>query len=54
MIVLGRQRNFQLPLADVFVKNSAEDRLNGFDRELKTAVEETLKMFKEGKWQCEK
>ena len=36
---------------DVFVKNTPEDELKGFDRELKTAVDEALKMLKEGKWQ---
>ncbi len=36
---------------DVMVKNSAMDELRGFDRELKAAVDEVLKMMKEGKWQ---
>ena len=36
---------------DVFVENSPEDELNGFDRELKAAVDEALKMLKEGRWQ---
>jgi tricorn protease len=36
---------------DVFVKNTPEDELKGFDRELKTAVDETLKMLKEKNWQ---
>lgn len=36
---------------DVWVENSPEDELNGFDRELKTAVDEALKMLKEGTWQ---
>ena len=36
---------------DVMVKNSAMDELRGFDRELKAAVDEALKMMKEGKWQ---
>jgi len=39
---------------DVFVKNTPEDELKEFDRELKTAVDEALKMLKEGKWQYEK
>jgi tricorn protease len=39
---------------DVFVKNSPKDELDGFDRELDTAVKEALKMLKEGKWQYEK
>jgi len=38
---------------DVFVKNTPEEELKGFDRELKTAVEQALKMLKEGKWQYE-
>ncbi len=38
---------------DVFVKNSPKDELDGFDRELDTAVKEALKMLKEGKWQYE-
>jgi len=54
VIVLGRQRNFQLPLADAFVKNTSEDELKGFDRELKAAVDEALRMLKEGKWQHER
>jgi tricorn protease len=36
---------------DVMVKNTAMDELRGFDRELKAAVDEVLKMMKEGKWQ---
>ena len=36
---------------DVWVENSPEDELKGFDRELKTAVDEALKMLKEGNWQ---
>jgi len=39
---------------DVFVKNSPKDELDGFDRELDTAVKEALKMLKEGKWQYDK
>ncbi len=35
---------------DVFVKNTPEDELKGFDRELKTAVDEALKMLKEKVW----
>ncbi|MFC2096727.1 S41 family peptidase [Bacteroidota bacterium] len=45
--------NFGVP-PDVFVENTPEEELKGFDRELKTAVEEALKMLKEGKWQYEK
>jgi len=36
---------------DVWVENSPEDELKGFDRELKTAVDEAMKMLKEGKFQ---
>ena len=39
---------------DVFVKNSPEDELQGFDRELKAAVDEALKMLKERNWRYEK
>jgi tricorn protease len=39
---------------DVFVKNSPEDELQGFDRELKAAVDEALKMLKEKNWRYEK
>lgn len=45
--------NFGVP-PDVFVENTPEEELKGFDRELKTAIEEALKMLKEGKWQYEK
>jgi tricorn protease len=36
---------------DVWVENSAEDELKGFDRELKAAVDEALRMLGEGLWQ---
>jgi tricorn protease len=39
---------------DVFVKNSPQDELAGFDRELDAAVKEVLRMLREGKWQYEK
>ena len=39
---------------DVFVKNTPEDELKGFDRELKAAVDEALKMLKEKNWRYEK
>jgi len=39
---------------DVFVKNTPEDELKGFDRELKAAVDEALKMLKEKNWRFEK
>jgi len=35
--------------SDVFVKNSPEVELKGFDRELKAPVDEALKILKEGK-----
>ncbi|MBM3293968.1 MAG: hypothetical protein FJY82_05520 [Candidatus Aminicenantes bacterium] len=39
---------------DVFVKNSPQDELSGFDRELDAAIQEVLRMLKEGRWQYEK
>ncbi|CAN5664730.1 S41 family peptidase [soil metagenome] len=36
---------------DVFAVNTPEDELNGFDRELKAAVDEALRMLREGRWQ---
>jgi len=36
---------------DVFVENTPEDELKGVDRELKTAVDEALKMLASGLWQ---
>ena len=36
---------------DVWVENTPEDELKGFDRELKTAIDEAMKMLKEGKYQ---
>lgn len=36
---------------DVFVENTPEDELAGFDRELKAAVDEALKMLASGLWQ---
>lgn len=36
---------------DVMVENSAMDEVRGFDRELKAAVDEVLRMMKDGKWQ---
>ncbi|HSK10045.1 MAG TPA: S41 family peptidase [Vicinamibacterales bacterium] len=36
---------------DVFVKNTPDDELKGYDRELKTAVDEALRMLKEKRWQ---
>jgi tricorn protease len=36
---------------DVWVVNSPDDELRGFDRELKAAVDEALRMLREGLWQ---
>lgn len=36
---------------DVWVMNTPEDELRGFDRELKAAVDEALRMLSEGLWQ---
>ena len=36
---------------DVFVWNTPEDELDGFDRELKAAVDEALRMLSEGLYQ---
>ena len=36
---------------DVWVENTPDDELAGLDRELKTAVDEALKMLSEGTWQ---
>ncbi len=36
---------------DVMVRNTPEDELRGFDRELKTAIDEAMRMLKEGKYQ---
>lgn len=36
---------------DVWVENTPADELEGFDRELKAAVDEALKMLAEGDWQ---
>ncbi|MFO7768051.1 MAG: S41 family peptidase [bacterium] len=38
---------------DIWVENSPQDELDGFDRELKTAVDEALKMLAQGRWQYE-
>jgi hypothetical protein len=35
----------------VWVENTPDDELKGFDRELKAAVDEALRMLKTGKWQ---
>ncbi|MBA2301147.1 MAG: PD40 domain-containing protein [Acidobacteria bacterium] len=36
---------------DVWVENTPEDELKGFDRELKGAIDEAMKMLKDGKYQ---
>jgi tricorn protease len=36
---------------DVWVENTPDDELKGFDRELKAAVDEALKMLAKGDWQ---
>jgi tricorn protease len=36
---------------DVWAENSPMDELRKFDRELKAAVDEALRMLKDGKWQ---
>jgi tricorn protease len=36
---------------DVWAKNTPMDELRGFDRELEAAVDEALRMLREGKWQ---
>ncbi|HVL68594.1 MAG TPA: S41 family peptidase [Vicinamibacterales bacterium] len=36
---------------DVWVENTPEDELRGYDRELKGAIDEALKMLKEGRYQ---
>src|SRR5690606_30149505 len=36
---------------DVWAENTPEDELNGFDRELKAAIDEAMKMLKEGRYQ---
>jgi tricorn protease len=36
---------------DVWIENTPEDELKGTDRELQAAVDEVMKMLKEGLWQ---
>jgi tricorn protease len=36
---------------DVWAENTPEDELRGFDRELKAAIDEALRMLREGRWQ---
>lgn len=35
---------------DVFAENTPEDYLNGYDRELKAAIDEVMRMLQEGNW----
>ncbi len=42
--------NFGVP-PDVFVENTPNDELAGYDRELEAAVEEALRMLSQGRWQ---
>ena len=42
--------NYGVP-PDVWVENTPADELAGFDRELKTAVDEALQMLEDGLWQ---
>jgi tricorn protease len=42
--------NFGVP-PDVFVENTPNDELAGFDRELAEAVDEALRMLSQGRWQ---
>ncbi len=42
--------NYGVP-PDVWVENTPWDELNGFDRELRVAVDEAIKMLAEGTWQ---
>jgi hypothetical protein len=36
---------------DVWVENTPEDELKGVDRELQVAIDEVMRMLKEGLWQ---
>jgi hypothetical protein len=36
---------------DVWVENTPEDELAGRDRELQAAVDEVMRMLKDGRWQ---
>ena len=38
---------------DVWAENTPEDELKGFDRELQAAIDEAMRMLKDGKWQYE-
>jgi len=42
--------NYGVP-PDIWVRNSPEDEIQGHDRVLKTALDEVLRMLREGKWQ---
>jgi tricorn protease len=45
--------NFGVP-PDVFVENTPEDNLNGYDRELKAAIDEVRRMIDEGQYKYKK
>ena len=45
--------NYGVP-PDVWVENTPEDNIKGYDRVLKAAVDEVLRMLKEGTWQYDK
>ena len=53
----GKPNNYGINLEnygvapDVFVENTPEDELQGYDRELKAGVDEALRMLKDGRWQ---
>lgn len=40
--------NYGVP-PDVYVENTPEDEMNGYDQELKAAIDEVLRMLKESK-----
>lgn len=42
--------NYGVP-PDVWVENTPQDELDGFDRELRVAVDEALRMLRQGQWQ---
>jgi tricorn protease len=53
----GKPNNYGINLEnygvapDVWVENTPDDELQGYDRELKAAVDEALRMMKDRKWQ---
>jgi len=44
--------NYGVP-PDIWIKNSPEDEIKGYDRVLKAAIDEVMRMLEEGKWQYE-